>query len=153
MDHIETANAYSNENCTICREELISGSLDIHFLQCLHKFHMPCITKWLTMKQLCPICKFPSEVLDIVNISEDGKYITSTGDIIDNGIIYHMKSESSYLLPNTPDFILPNSIGFSSDGLIRNLNNMRNFNIQDYESDNNGNTLLSHIIFNNNNNQ
>jgi hypothetical protein len=26
-------------------------------LQCGHKYHMACIKQWLTMKNMCPICK------------------------------------------------------------------------------------------------
>jgi hypothetical protein len=100
-EHIELKNTESlvnpikpNDKCAICAEDLITGSPDIYFLQCLHKFHMPCITKWLAVKQQCPVCKFPSQDFDIINISEDGKYESSSGHIIDNGVIHHNDGEA-----------------------------------------------------------
>lgn len=44
------------EPCCICQEEYRAGD-DIGTLNCGHEFHTNCIKQWLTMKNLCPICK------------------------------------------------------------------------------------------------
>ncbi|XP_011088238.1 E3 ubiquitin-protein ligase MBR2 [Sesamum indicum] len=44
------------EPCCICQEDYISGD-DIGILDCSHEFHSGCIKQWLTLKNLCPICK------------------------------------------------------------------------------------------------
>ncbi|XP_075501735.1 E3 ubiquitin-protein ligase MBR2-like isoform X2 [Primulina tabacum] len=42
--------------CCICQEEYIDGD-DIGISDCGHEFHVNCIKQWLTLKNLCPICK------------------------------------------------------------------------------------------------
>ncbi|KAL6493195.1 hypothetical protein OROGR_032954 [Orobanche gracilis] len=44
------------EPCSICREEYNNGE-ELGSLVCGHDFHRDCIKKWLTHKNLCPICK------------------------------------------------------------------------------------------------
>lgn len=44
------------EPCCICQEEYIAGD-GIGTLDCGHEFHTNCIKQWLTVKNLCPICK------------------------------------------------------------------------------------------------
>ncbi|KAL3538863.1 hypothetical protein ACH5RR_002229 [Cinchona calisaya] len=44
------------EPCCICQEDYIVGD-DIGTLDCGHEFHTNCIKQWLTLKNLCPICK------------------------------------------------------------------------------------------------
>ncbi|KAK4401666.1 E3 ubiquitin-protein ligase MBR2 [Sesamum angolense] len=44
------------EPCCVCQEEYITGD-DIGILDCGHEFHSGCIKQWLTLKNLCPICK------------------------------------------------------------------------------------------------
>ncbi|KAI3712257.1 hypothetical protein L1987_70808 [Smallanthus sonchifolius] len=44
------------EPCCICQEEYDNGD-DIGSLDCGHDFHTCCIKQWLTLKNLCPICK------------------------------------------------------------------------------------------------
>ncbi|KAK6159327.1 hypothetical protein DH2020_006641 [Rehmannia glutinosa] len=44
------------EPCCICQENYITGD-DIGILECGHEFHTGCIKQWLTVKNLCPICK------------------------------------------------------------------------------------------------
>ncbi|KAL6620695.1 hypothetical protein ACP70R_035834 [Stipagrostis hirtigluma subsp. patula] len=45
-----------NDACIICQEEYKAKEL-IGTLECGHKHHLMCIKQWLTMKNLCPICK------------------------------------------------------------------------------------------------
>ncbi|XP_042497444.1 probable E3 ubiquitin-protein ligase HIP1 [Macadamia integrifolia] len=44
------------EPCCICQEEYVDGE-DIGTLNCGHDFHTGCVKRWLTQKNLCPICK------------------------------------------------------------------------------------------------
>ncbi|XP_051146561.1 E3 ubiquitin-protein ligase MBR1-like [Andrographis paniculata] len=44
------------EPCCICQENYVVGN-DIGMLDCGHEFHADCIKRWLTEKNLCPICK------------------------------------------------------------------------------------------------
>ncbi|XP_042004941.1 E3 ubiquitin-protein ligase MBR2-like [Salvia splendens] len=46
----------SMEPCCVCQEDYITGE-DIGILNCGHEFHTSCIKQWLTLKNLCPICK------------------------------------------------------------------------------------------------
>ncbi|KAK3038425.1 hypothetical protein RJ639_030591 [Escallonia herrerae] len=44
-------------SCVICLEEYKNMD-DVGMLKaCRHDFHVGCITKWLSMKKICPICK------------------------------------------------------------------------------------------------
>jgi len=45
-----------DNQCCICLEE-ISSSQDAKFLNCCHKFHGSCITKWSQLQKSCPICR------------------------------------------------------------------------------------------------
>ncbi|GFP89147.1 probable E3 ubiquitin-protein ligase hip1 [Phtheirospermum japonicum] len=47
------------ERCVICLEEY-KHMVDVGNLKCGHDFHVGCIRKWLSMKNLCPICKSPA---------------------------------------------------------------------------------------------
>ncbi|PIN10533.1 hypothetical protein CDL12_16876 [Handroanthus impetiginosus] len=42
--------------CVICLEEYKNMD-DVGSLKCRHDFHVGCIKQWLSMKNLCPICK------------------------------------------------------------------------------------------------
>lgn len=42
--------------CTICMEEFVGGD-SLRCLPCLHSYHVPCIDKWLSLSQACPVCK------------------------------------------------------------------------------------------------
>ncbi|KAJ0511548.1 putative transcription factor C2H2 family [Helianthus annuus] len=50
--------SYQEEGtCVICLEEYAKMD-DVEMLKgCKHDFHVGCIKKWLSMKNLCPICK------------------------------------------------------------------------------------------------
>ena len=43
-----------NEECCICIDK---GNTSWSMLPCGHKFHGPCISKWLLTNQTCPICR------------------------------------------------------------------------------------------------
>ncbi|KAG8368402.1 hypothetical protein BUALT_Bualt15G0041800 [Buddleja alternifolia] len=44
------------EPCCICQEDYITGD-DVGILDCGHEFHTCCVKQWLSVKNLCPICK------------------------------------------------------------------------------------------------
>eukprot|EP00923_Selenidium_pygospionis_P011068 GHVN01019268.1.p3 GENE.GHVN01019268.1~~GHVN01019268.1.p3 ORF type:complete len:162 (-),score=12.72 GHVN01019268.1:200-685(-) len=46
-----------NRRCLICMDDFVCNE-KLRFLPCLHRFHIPCIDKWLRESStLCPICK------------------------------------------------------------------------------------------------
>lgn len=44
------------EPCCICQEDYNDGE-DVGTLECGHEFHVGCLKRWLTVKNICPICK------------------------------------------------------------------------------------------------
>ena len=58
-------NLPSNKDCTICRNNLNIQSIYnqdkgidsvVHKGKCGHSFHQECITKWIIINRICPIC-------------------------------------------------------------------------------------------------
>lgn len=45
-----------HRSCTICMEEFTQGDRQ-KTLPCFHRFHGPCIDRWLQQSGVCPICK------------------------------------------------------------------------------------------------
>jgi E3 ubiquitin-protein ligase RLIM len=45
-----------DESCYICLDAFEVGS-EMKCLPCLHKFHPPCIDRWLARSFTCPLCK------------------------------------------------------------------------------------------------
>lgn len=45
-----------NEACIICQEEYEAEDC-VGILDCGHRYHAECLKQWLTVKNLCPICK------------------------------------------------------------------------------------------------
>jgi len=43
--------------CRICLSEYQNGEELITLPKCLHQFHSSCISKWLTINQICPVCR------------------------------------------------------------------------------------------------
>jgi len=42
------------ENCGVCLDQLTDNTKT---LVCIHKFHKPCINRWLMRSKTCPLCK------------------------------------------------------------------------------------------------
>ncbi|KAM3350414.1 hypothetical protein ACQJBY_022899 [Aegilops geniculata] len=54
-EHIGDVNT-ENEACIICQEEYKAEDC-VGILDCGHRYHAECLKQWLTVKNLCPICK------------------------------------------------------------------------------------------------
>ncbi|GMY33285.1 E3 ubiquitin-protein ligase MPSR1-like [Fagus crenata] len=54
--HKFTLQQHSVEECIICMEEFLVGSVLIR-MPCSHVFHGDCIVKWLETSHLCPLCR------------------------------------------------------------------------------------------------
>ncbi|OVA18106.1 zinc finger protein [Macleaya cordata] len=46
--------------CVICLEEYKNKEVIGTLMNCGHDYHIGCITKWLSLKNVCPICKSPA---------------------------------------------------------------------------------------------
>lgn len=53
----------AKEQCSICLEEFVVGS-SVARLPCSHVYHFSCVSRWLEMKDDCPLCRtvLPSSV-------------------------------------------------------------------------------------------
>ena len=54
FDEMPLDDLQSNEICPICQEELNENTV---VSLCDHLFHKECLTTWLLIKSVCPICK------------------------------------------------------------------------------------------------
>jgi hypothetical protein len=48
------------ENCSVCMLKMNNGQ-QIRILDCIHKFHIECIDKWLKDHSACPMCRHKSK--------------------------------------------------------------------------------------------
>ncbi|KAH6944477.1 hypothetical protein HPB50_003351 [Hyalomma asiaticum] len=53
--------------CVICLEEFAVGDA-VHFLPCMHIYHLNCIEDWLMRSFTCPSCMKPVDVTHLTNI-------------------------------------------------------------------------------------
>lgn len=58
-----------NDTCTICLNQLEKSDDSRRFLPCMHAFHPPCISRWLTQSHVCPICRHNIYVISNINIT------------------------------------------------------------------------------------
>ncbi len=56
----------SDNLCIICQEDINN---DVKFLDCIHKFHVNCIDKWLLESNTCPVCRIYINTFNTNNIS------------------------------------------------------------------------------------
>ncbi|CAA6672556.1 unnamed protein product [Spirodela intermedia] len=55
--YVPSSTAYaSDETCCICQEDYDEGE-DVGMLSCGHGFHAACVGRWLTQRNVCPICR------------------------------------------------------------------------------------------------
>jgi hypothetical protein len=45
-----------NQNCAICLSDFEAGE-ELMTLPCLHQFHKECVTSWLKLNKVCPVCR------------------------------------------------------------------------------------------------
>ncbi|KAM6547469.1 hypothetical protein CsatB_019145 [Cannabis sativa] len=48
----------TNNNCTICQENLLFEDWKIVEMPCSHLYHKNCIVSWLKINHLCPLCRY-----------------------------------------------------------------------------------------------
>ncbi|KAK6923677.1 Zinc finger, RING-type [Dillenia turbinata] len=58
----------SIDRCVICQVEYEDGEMVVA-LPCQHPFHSDCITKWLQIRKICPICSMEVSSQNVVQIS------------------------------------------------------------------------------------
>ncbi|KAK4746990.1 hypothetical protein SAY87_026027 [Trapa incisa] len=59
-DNEAVANVKDDVKCSICQEEYADQD-NVGRLQCEHMYHADCISRWLQLKNWCPICKSSAE--------------------------------------------------------------------------------------------
>jgi hypothetical protein len=52
------------DECIICYQEFEEGEIIIT-LQCDHYYHMNCINKWIQVREVCPQCQSPVNVMRV----------------------------------------------------------------------------------------
>ncbi|PRQ54014.1 putative transcription factor C2H2 family [Rosa chinensis] len=57
---LEQATIKQISTCSICEDEFADGNVDqlITPLPCKHHFHADCISQWLEISHLCPLCRY-----------------------------------------------------------------------------------------------
>jgi len=53
----ETLSKEPMKSCPICLDDINEGDV-LRIMPCMHKFHSKCLSKWLKIRAICPICKF-----------------------------------------------------------------------------------------------
>ncbi|KAF7070430.1 hypothetical protein CFC21_075954 [Triticum aestivum] len=48
---------YREKGCSVCMEAFEEGEM-LRGLECSHAFHEDCISVWLSVSHLCPLCRF-----------------------------------------------------------------------------------------------
>ncbi|KAM6546712.1 hypothetical protein CsatB_027448 [Cannabis sativa] len=61
----------TDNNCTICQENLLFEGLKIVEMPCSHLFHKNCIVSWLKINHLCPLCRYSMPTTNEVAAAEN----------------------------------------------------------------------------------
>ena len=56
VKEVNVSKEYTTQEYSICLQEITQDDF-IHRLPCAHCFHFSCITRWLTQKSNCPLCR------------------------------------------------------------------------------------------------
>ncbi|KAG8181316.1 hypothetical protein JTE90_017486 [Oedothorax gibbosus] len=56
MDEHVMETDYQSLGCSICLSSYMM-SCNVHILSCHHRFHLSCITPWLSKSKTCPTCR------------------------------------------------------------------------------------------------
>lgn len=54
-DELDSANE-QNKSCAVCLEDFAAGD-EQKTLPCFHRFHTPCVDRWLQLQGSCPVCR------------------------------------------------------------------------------------------------
>jgi len=55
--------------CTICLASMqVLSPGQVRWLPCAHAFHRHCVTKWLELKQTCPLCLSPVKAANVLSL-------------------------------------------------------------------------------------
>ncbi len=57
-----------NDNCVICQEQLTSSDTQLVVLVCGHVFHLSCYQEWHSTNPICPICRAPIGVGNLIQV-------------------------------------------------------------------------------------
>ena len=58
--------------CSVCYEEMDKAEEGSTFVDCMHWYHFPCISAWLTKNNSCPVCY--AQVTEIFKLKAPTKY-------------------------------------------------------------------------------
>ena len=48
---------FINKECSICLEDFKNNEKIIILKECKHSFHIDCIKSWLSIENICPLCR------------------------------------------------------------------------------------------------
>jgi len=87
-DSNEDAKVLETYTCSVCLDELSLGNTNMTTTSCGHTFHLSCLLKSLTQKNLCPMCR--GELEDVRTKQTSSNILTpvSAEHIIDEEISY-----------------------------------------------------------------
>jgi Ring finger domain len=75
--HVDSSGEVAAESgslcCSICLDEVTTHHKAV-IAPCMHEYHHICISKWLTMKRECPLCKSQAHTV-LYNIQDDGSFL------------------------------------------------------------------------------
>ncbi|EPS68825.1 hypothetical protein M569_05945, partial [Genlisea aurea] len=72
IEEEEEEDSRLNPGCAICKDSFSVGSL-VKQLPCFHLYHPRCISRWLSTKNTCPLCRY-----QLPTDNEDDEYSSSS---------------------------------------------------------------------------
>tara|TARA_B100000524_G_scaffold347448_1_gene249472 strand:- start:154 stop:534 length:381 start_codon:yes stop_codon:yes gene_type:complete len=79
-----------DDDCLICLNKINNKETAIECIKCKKQFHINCIKKWISHKEICPNCRYKVVDDEIINI--DIELINSViiyNDIYETNLIFH----------------------------------------------------------------
>lgn len=84
-------NIVSNEPCPICFEDIDHN--DEFITGCSHRFHSPCINKWLENNNNCPMCRKSIKFAKNLNFAEIREQLNNRAERINDHIDYEVNED------------------------------------------------------------